>query len=137
MNKNTRLVLFFVASIILLRGSINAEIPNPDQSEQKALQYYSDYKSVLICKISNVFYFQKVKTEHSEYHEYIVIVKILKSLKGDLVPGSQIACYVRYDEENLELKGDYFLGFNGGLNKVFVLENDNLCPVADIEKRNR
>lgn len=137
MNKKLKFGILFIGLILLPVEKSYAEIPDLNRSEKKAADYYSVYKSIIICEASNIFFLQKVETDHSLYYEYIVIVKIVKSVKGDLKPGSQIACIMRYSDPTLDLKGNYYMGFDGPINKVFVLENDNLCPIAEIEQRNR
>ena len=99
---------------------------------------------MIVCEALNVYYFQKtIVSEESrhfgarDYHTFIVIFKVKKSLKGNLAKNSNIACYVRFVDEKLELKGDYFLGFDGKATKVFIVEPGQLCPVSEITERNR
>ena len=139
-----------VVLVVILLSSFSLEKAHSKESsraplEQKALDYYSSFESVVVCNVTNIFSLRKEvnkpvmghRDDIEVYYTFIVIAKVDKPLKGKVPVGTLVACYVCSSNEKLQMKGSYYLGFDGDISKVFITENDNFCPVLDMQKRNR
>ncbi|RYD32426.1 MAG: hypothetical protein EOP87_12850 [Verrucomicrobiaceae bacterium] len=114
--------------------------------DQKAAEYFSASPSVVIGRVSNVFYFSKEKDPHGDgevcelcgpRHLYFITLKVDKTVMGKDWAGTELGCSLYSSSENLELKDTYYMSYDDESKKVYFIEPGNLCPAEEIWERNR